>query len=80
MLTRRSGPNGTFRDGEGSVMETKLVPAPKITRATYTWHSVDGPLWWRIKMAAALFLSPLTIIFIGRSIRVGAVIPKEEAE
>ena len=45
---------------------------------TYTWYTVDGPLWWRIKMAVALFLSPLTIIFLGRSIRVDAVTDKEE--
>ena len=57
-------------------MEQKL--AGEVTKATYTWHSVDGPLWWRIKMAVALLLSPLTIIFLGRSIRVDAVIPKEK--
>ena len=55
---------------------TKLVG--EVTRATYTWHSVDRPLWWRIKMAVALALSPLTIIFIGRSIRVDAVTDKEK--
>ena len=59
-------------------METKLVPPPKVTKAMYTWHRVDGPLWWRIKMAVALLLSPLTIIFLGRSIRVDAVLPDEE--
>ena len=47
-------------------------------RATYTPFVADGPLWWRIKMAVSLLLTPLTVILIGRSIRVSKVAPDKE--
>ncbi len=59
-------------------MEKWESQVANIVKEDFIPFKADGPLWWRVKIAVSLLLTPLTVILMGRSIRVDAVVPKEE--
>lgn len=63
---------GVSEDGGQESVDAPFVPG---ARATYTPFVAAGPLWWRIKLGVSLLLTPLTVVLLGRSIRVEQ--PKE---
>ena len=47
-----------------------------MSKATYTYLTFqDAPLWTRAKLAVSILLTPLTVLIMGRSIRVSVPAP-----